>query len=107
MSNNYLENMTDIGKEDSMANNIERLLDGSGKVKQWPSKQNMKEAICEYLATKFAWDVQYTEKQVNELLMDWHTFNDYFLLRRTLVERGYLCRKKDGSQYWKSEEKQT
>ena len=85
-----------------MANDIQRLLDADGKIRQWPSKQVMKDAVCDYLAAKFAEDIQYSEKQVNEIIISWHTFNDYFLLRRALIERGHLSRKPDGSQYWKN-----
>ncbi|MBI2049255.1 MAG: DUF2087 domain-containing protein [Parcubacteria group bacterium] len=45
----------------------------------------------------------YTEKEVNELLERFHTFEDPALLRRELYEKGLLGRKHDGSEYWKAD----
>ena len=87
-----------------MAQDIFRFLDEDGKVKQWPAKQAMKICVCEYLASKFEIDVEYTEHDVNAILASWHTFDDYFILRRSLVELGFLCRLRDGSKYWKNKE---
>lgn len=87
-----------------MTQDISRFLDEDGKVKQWPAKQTMKLAVCEYLAEKFDYDVDYTEHEVNAILASWHTFDDYFILRRSLVEAGLLCRMRDGSKYWKNKD---
>lgn len=87
-----------------MTQNILRFLDKDGKVKQWPSKQAMKLGVCEYLAEKFEPDVDYSESDVNSILASWHTFDDYFILRRSLIEFGFLCRMRDGSKYWKNKE---
>ena len=89
-----------------MTQGIERFLDEEGRLKQWPAKQAMKAEACKYLAEKFAFDTDYTEQEVNAIVASWHTFGDYFLLRRALVENGDLCRKPDGSRYWKNKEKQ-
>lgn len=84
---------------------VERFLDEEGRFKQWPARQSMKALACAYLAEKFAYDVQYTEPEVNAIVASWHTFGDYFLLRRELVDTGWLCRKPDGSRYWRNPEK--
>jgi hypothetical protein len=88
-----------------MNQNIDRFLDKDGKVKLVPAKQMMREFVFAYLATKFNPDQQYTEREVNEILSEWHTFNDYFILRRGLIESQYLQRKSDGSCYWINKEK--
>lgn len=87
-----------------MEKGIDNYLDENGKVKQWPSKMIMKNKVLEYLLRKFEDEVKYTEAQVNEILKEWHTFNDYFILRRGLIDAGYLKRHVDGSQYWKNQE---
>lgn len=87
-----------------MEKGIDNYLDENGRVKQWPSKMIMKNEVLEYVLTKFDNDVHYTEAQVNEILKEWHTFNDYFILRRGLIDAGYLKRHVDGSQYWKNKE---
>lgn len=79
----------------------ENYLDKDQKIKAWPSKKDAKIEIVSYLSEKFEYDVFYTEKQVNEIINEWHTFRDYFLLRRELIEKGFLNRTRDGSQYWK------
>ena len=85
---------------------IDNYLDSEKRVRQWPSKRQYKEKICEYLSTKFSVGVMYSEAQVNDILNQWHTFRDYFILRRELIDGGWLKRHRDGSAYWLNEEKQ-
>ena len=81
-------------------NEIKQFLDNDNKVKLWPSKKFKKDNIIKYLSTKFDIERRYTEKEINEILNKWHTFNDSPLLRRELFERKYLDRKRDCSEYW-------
>jgi hypothetical protein len=80
---------------------LTRFLDGQGLVTQWPTKRRDKDQVLAYLAGKFEFGKDYNESQVNELLKQWHTFNDWPLLRRELFEGGYLDRVNDGSRYWR------
>lgn len=80
---------------------ISRMLDQSGKIDQFPKKKGARTAVLEYLADKFMMDRDYTEKEVNEVCENWHTFGDFFLLRRELIQHGLLCRLPDGSRYWR------
>lgn len=89
-----------------MSQGIERFLDEEGKVKLWPSKQTPREDIFCYLAQKFEPGRNYTEHEVNGILALWHTFGDLFLLRRGLIESGWLLRVPNGSSYWRNPEKQ-
>ena len=82
---------------------IDRFLDTEGKIKQLPQKVMIKKEVLAYLALKFEFDIDYTEKEVNEIIKTWHTFNDYFLLRRELIDYQLICRTIDGSRYWKKE----
>ena len=84
---------------------IARFLDDTGRITQLPRKQKARLAALEYLAEQFEDDCFYTEQQVNDLCGQWHTFGDYFLLRRELVDNGLLNREKDGSRYWRVKEK--
>lgn len=81
---------------------ISRFLDEKGKIKSWPSKFIYKKAIVEYLSTKFESTVFYNEKEVNQIISNWHNFDDFFLLRRSLIDYGFMSREKDGSKYWKN-----
>lgn len=82
---------------------ISRFLTEEGKIKQLPSKQKSKLEVLQYLATKFEGKVTYSEKEINRVIDAWHTFGDYFLLRRELVDNLFLSRTNDGSKYWLAE----
>jgi hypothetical protein len=80
---------------------IARFLNPEGKITQLPQKSSVRLAVLEYLAQKFETERSYTEHEVNAVCENWHTFGDYFLLRRELIDRGLLFRKPDGSSYWR------
>ncbi|WP_311135823.1 DUF2087 domain-containing protein [Acetobacterium paludosum] len=82
---------------------VKQFLDESGKIVQLSENKKKRRALLEYLAEKFEPDCDYSERAVNEICSKWHTFGDYFLLRRELVDYGLLCREQDGSRYWKPE----
>jgi hypothetical protein len=74
-------------------------MDDQGRVARWPAKQKVQRLVVDYLARRFEPGRDYAEKDVNFLLMDWHGFSDWALLRRLLVDWGYLERERDGSRY--------
>ena len=80
---------------------ISRFLDADGKIVQLSNKGKYKITILRYLAEKFEENLNYTEKEVNEICNKWHTFRDYFMLRRELLDNELLCRLPDGSRYWR------
>lgn len=80
---------------------IAPFLNEEGKIAQLPQKQSKRLLVLTYLASKFEPCRDYSEKEVNALCDAWHTFGDYFLVRRELVDSGLLCREADGSRYWK------
>lgn len=55
---------------------IANFLDGEGRLKTWPSKRVKKLAALVYLGGKFVPGRRYTEREVNELLLSWHLFQD-------------------------------
>lgn len=80
--------------------NISVFLDDAGKIKQIPVPNRTKVPVLQYLAGKFEPGRDYSEKEVNRIIDAWHTFNDYFTLRRLLVDYGLLGRIPDGTRYW-------
>jgi hypothetical protein len=84
-----------------MSRSILNFIDKEGRIKIWPSKREMKLQVLEYLAEKFEFGRFYKECEVNGIISQWHTFNDYFLLRRGLIESGLLSRTRDGAKYWR------
>ena len=78
---------------------VARFLDDQARVKQWPKKLSDKQLVLTYLSTKFEFAHSYHENEVNEVLKQWHTFNDWPLLRRELYEQGFLKRDRSGADY--------
>lgn len=93
----------DAPAKDELLAQIKGFLDDQGRIKVWPSKQAKKGLILAYMAQKFELGKNYTEKEVNAMIDHWHTFGDYFLLRRGMVDAKLLGREKDGSIYWRIE----
>jgi hypothetical protein len=84
----------------SKQNELKNHLDSEGRLTLWPSKRTLQLVALDYLASKLEVGKVYSEKEVNTLLDQHHTFKDAALLRRELYERGLLNRAKDGSEYW-------
>lgn len=84
-------------------NDIKRFMDDMGRVKIWPGKMEMKLEILKYISDKFEFNRFYSEAEVNKVIEEWHTFGDYFLIRRGLIDCGLLMRTRNGSKYWKEE----
>ncbi|MBN2795040.1 MAG: DUF2087 domain-containing protein [Clostridia bacterium] len=88
--------------EQEIFEEVKNFLNAEGQIKNWPSKQLKKMEVVRYLSTKFEKDRNYSEQEVNAIIESWHTFNDYFILRRSLIEMGYMNRTKNGSSYWRT-----
>lgn len=82
---------------------IKRYLDDEGKVTAWPSKRKLKLKVLEYLSNYFETGIHYSEKEVNNILNEQHTFNDPAILRRELYDNKFLNRTKDCREYWREE----
>lgn len=80
--------------------NIAVFLDNEGRIIQVPKPNRTKIPLLAYLASKFEEGRNYTEKEVNNIINAWHTFNDYFILRRLLIDYGFLRRTPNGAEYW-------
>ena len=74
-------------------------MDDAGRLRQWPARYKVKRMAVALLARRFDAAREYSEKDVNFLLMDGHTFADWALLRRCLVDWGFMTRESDGSRY--------
>ena len=74
-------------------------MDAKGRFTAWPVKQRLQRQAIAYIATKFQPGIIYSEGEVNELLMLWHTFRDWARLRRMLYDLGYVDRDAAGSAY--------
>lgn len=79
---------------------LKNFMDSDGKLRQLPRKMKLRKIAYSYLASKFKHGQIYSEKEVNAILNEYHTFGDWALLRREMYDSLYLDRKSDGSQYW-------
>ena len=70
-----------------------------GRLKAFPAQRKKMEAVLRYILRAFEPGVQYSEKQVNEILGRYHA--DTATLRRELVDYGWLKRAGGGGVYWK------
>ena len=85
---------------DYIIEQLKNFLDKDNKIKQMPKKRKLQILAMFYLASKFEHEKEYKEKDVNEVISFWHSFNDITLLRRYLYQTGFLDRHRDGSLYW-------
>ncbi len=71
------------------------------KLYVWPSKGVTRIKVINYFGNLFEVGKRYTEIQINDILLDNHSFGDPVFLRRELIDAGILSRTKDGREYWK------
>jgi hypothetical protein len=83
----------------SLPRELRRFVDEHGRVIQWPVRQKLQRMAAAYLAARFEPGREYSEREVNELLREWHTFGDWALLRRVLCDWRYMMREPNGTRY--------
>ena len=84
--------------EDEVAKTIKSHMDEHGGLKTFPSKEKKKIIVLREIAKNFKEGRAYNEKEVNRILK--RVYEDYALIRRYLIQYGFLDRKNDGSGYW-------
>ena len=72
------------------------------KLHVWPSKRAVRAKVINHFGSLFEIGRIYSEKEINNILLDNHSFNDPVFLRRELIDMGILSRTEDGRQYWKN-----
>ena len=78
---------------------LRNFLDAEGKLTAFPAKRKMKLYALLYLSQKIPADTDFTEREINDILLDWHTFADPSTLRRELYDYRFLDRSRDGKVY--------
>lgn len=86
------------------ARELAHRLDPQGRLIRWPTKLTQQRLAVAYLVAKFERGRRYSETEVNVVLDEWSLFRDAAILRRTLVEEGWLERTADGREYWVRDE---
>ena len=83
----------------SLPRELRPFVDDTGRLRQWPSRYKVQRMAVALLARRFQPEREYAEKEVNFALMDGHTFADWAILRRSLVDWGFMARESDGTRY--------
>lgn len=78
---------------------LRNFLDTDGKLTAFPAKRKMKLYALLYLVQKIPAGTDFTEREINDILLDWHTFADPATLRRELYDYRFLDRSRDGKVY--------
>ena len=69
-----------------------------GKLREIPARRSKRLVVLDRLALEFEVGVRYREREVNEVLRQFH--EDYASLRRHLVDEGLLTRTR--GEYWRT-----
>jgi hypothetical protein len=86
-------------KQEDVRKVLKAYLNADGTIKQIPQEGRKLLIILNYMLDVFAFDVTYTEKEVNTILRRFHV--DTASLRRAYIDYGFLARESDGSKYWR------
>lgn len=70
-----------------------------GKLNQLPTREKKWLVILRWVVSKFEIGVLYTEKEVNQVIMQIH--DDYATIRRNLIEYHFMDREAGGKSYWR------
>jgi hypothetical protein len=73
-----------------------------GKIQRWPKKTEEKDAVLGFIAAQIPLEGKLAEKEINRIIMQNILFDDFTLIRRELIERGYLARTRDCREYWRT-----
>ena len=80
-------------------NQLRGLLDPEGRLTGFPAKRRKKVYALFYLAEKLEQGRAYTERELGQALLQWHTFSDPATLRRELYDGFFLDRDPQGRVY--------
>jgi hypothetical protein len=89
----------DEEKPEDVRKVLKSFLNADGSLKQIPPQGNKLLIILSFLVDAFAFDANYTEKEVNTILRRFHV--DTAALRRYLVDNDLMGRESDGTRYWR------
>ena len=86
-------------KQEDVRKVLKNFLNADGSLKQIPPMGSKLLIILNFIVDAFAFDTNYTEKEVNTILRRFHV--DTAALRRYLVDNHLMARESDGTKYWR------
>ena len=78
---------------------LKNFFHADGSLKQIPLQGNKLLIVLNFIVDAFAFEANYTEKEVNTILRRFHV--DTATLRRYLVDNGLMDRESNGTRYWR------
>jgi hypothetical protein len=78
---------------------LRTFLDDAGRITAMPARHAKRMVILDWVSRVFEPGVRYPEKDVNTMLHAFHP--DHAMLRRYLVDFGFLARDHGGTVYWR------
>ncbi|TRZ36741.1 DUF2087 domain-containing protein [Niallia circulans] len=89
-------NITEEEQEKTVRKYFEDQLEA--RLKKFPLKEKQRLIILREIIKHIDNDKTYSEKALNDILKP--IYEDYVLIRRLMIEYGFIDRKDDGSEYW-------
>ncbi len=84
---------------------VSRHFDAAGVLLRWPARRNQQPICLWVLWSRMEPGRDYSDADNTRLLNAWASFGDHALLRRALVDMGYVARTSDGRIYRRIEQK--
>lgn len=81
-----------------------RHFDGQGRLVRWPGKFSLRILCLWVMWSRLPARDTRSEAEINDLLGQWHLFEDPALLRREMADHGLVRRTADGRQYTRIEQ---
>ncbi len=76
-----------------------RVFDQDGLMTRWPKKTSVQALCIAWFWSRLPAKTDLSEADVNAILQDTEDFGDHVLIRRSLVDHGFVTRALDGSTY--------
>lgn len=82
-----------------------RHFDAAGTMIRWPAKTNHQTLCLWVIWSRIPAEQRFSEREINQFIIDAHSFGDHALLRRSMVDARMLARTPDGRLYRRIEKR--
>nr|WP_295887849.1 DUF2087 domain-containing protein [uncultured Devosia sp.] len=82
-----------------------RHFNDAGTMIRWPSKTNHQTLCLWVIWSRIPADRRFSEREINQFIIEGHSFGDHALLRRSMIDAHMLTRTPDGRLYRRIEKK--
>ncbi|MGN0578473.1 MAG: DUF2087 domain-containing protein [Ruminiclostridium sp.] len=95
------ERLCELNAQISKQKKLSYFYDSKGRLIQYPSKRSLRISVLQRIAECFEKGRRYTEREVNEIIMQNISFSDYATIRREMYDLKLIDRLSNGSEYWR------